>query len=288
MIVSDEGWHGTVIHISTHGIDIDRDGNTVLLTAAAGENWDDLVSLTLENGWSGLEALSGIPGTVGGTPIQNVGAYGSDVSRTIAAVEVFDRVTRATEQWPAARCQFSQRRSIFKRNSRFVVISATFRLAPGDVSAPIYFPALEKALGIPRGDCVPIAHVRKAVLDLRNDRGMVLDSKDHDTWSTGSFFLNPILQSADGLPGDKYLMPDGQVKVSAASLIRGAGFDLGYRLPGSGVSLSRKYWSAITNRGSGTAQEVIALARQLKFGVSSTYGVILQPEPEFFGPNLDL
>ena len=201
LLVGDEGFDGVVVRAAS--ISLDGAGETI--TADAGVGWDDLVAATLEAGLSGLEALSGIPGTVGGAPIQNIGAYGALVSDVLAAVTVYDRETKSVETWSRAQCGFGRHRtSVFKHSRRWVVLNVTLSLSKAPLGAPVAYQALADELGVPMDSRVPAADVRTAVLALRRRRGMVLDEADHDTWSVGSFFLNPVVEAvpaaAEGSP----------------------------------------------------------------------------------------
>jgi UDP-N-acetylmuramate dehydrogenase len=238
----------------------------------------------------GVEALSGIPGLVGATPIQNVGAYGQEVSQTIARVRVWDRQEQRVVTRSAAECHFGYRSSLFKAvPDRFVVLSVSFQFALGTLSAPVRYAELARVLGVEPGARAPLAEVREAVLDLRRGKGMVLDAADRDTWSAGSFFTNPVVDPAlaDALPGDapRYPQPDGRVKTSAAWLIEHAGFNRGY---GSGLArLSNRHTLAVTNRGGASAADIVALAREIRDGVRHAYGISLLPEPVLISTTLD-
>lgn len=287
VLIADEGFPGTVVRVATSGITANNpaDGQAVV-TVAAGESWDGFVQQAIAHRWSGVEALSGIPGLVGATPIQNVGAYGSEVSQTLAWVSALDRSTGRRERFAAADCDFGYRSSRFKSDpGRHVVLSVTFRFAVESLSAPIRYTELAKTLGVAVGDRVPAGEVRAAVLGLRSRKGMVLDERDHDTWSAGSFFTNPLLAAADAglLPAaaPRYPQADGRVKVSAAWLIEHAGFARGY---GSGpAGLSTKHTLALSNRGTATAGDLLDLAREIRSGVSREFGVLLTPEPVLVG-----
>ncbi len=259
------------------------------MTVAAGETWDPLVARAVEEGWVGIEALSGIPGSVGATPIQNVGAYGQEVAETIASVRCWDRRERAVRTIAAADCGFGYRTSRFKQDpSRFVVLSVTFQLRLGDLGAPVKYAELARTLGVEPGERVPAARVREAVLGLRRGKGMVLDAEDHDTWSAGSFFTNPLLtaEQAARLPEDapRWPQPDGRVKTSAAWLIDRSGYGKGH---GNGrVSLSTKHTLALTNRGDASTADLVALAREIRAGVEERFGVRLENEPVMVGCSL--
>ncbi len=290
LVVADEGYPGTVVRVATRGVEVDQDAcSGATVQVAAGEPWDAFVARAVAEEWVGVEALSGIPGSVGATPIQNVGAYGQDVSQTVAAVRVYDRYDRAVRTIAAADCGFSYRHSRFKAEpTRHVVLSVTFQLRLGDLGAPIAYAELARALDVQPGERVPSAAVRDAVLGLRRRKGMVLDAEDHDTWSAGSFFTNPVLdpKAADRLPADAPRFPqaDGTVKSSAAWLIDHAGFGKGH---GHGpVSLSTKHVLALTNRGGATTADLLALAREVRDGVEERFGVRLVPEPVLVGCSL--
>lgn len=299
LVVADEGFPGTVVHVATRGIvaDVDDSGDPscsgATVTVAAGESWDDLVAYAVERGWFGIEALSGIPGSVGATPIQNVGAYGQEVSQTIARVRVWDRVLRGVRSFAASECQFGYRSSRFKADpGRHVVLDVTFQFRMGSLAAPVKYAELARYLGIEAGQRAPLAAVRGAVLALRSGKGMVLDADDHDTWSAGSFFTNPFLtpeQAAtlpDGAP--RWEQPDGTVKSSAAWLIEHAGFGKGYASAAAGerVRLSTKHTLALTNRGGATTDELLTLAREVRDGVRERFGVTLVNEPVTVGCSL--
>ena len=203
LVVSDAGFPGTVVEVATTGVRPDvEDGVScggVMVAVAAGEDWDALVARAVQRGWIGIEALSGIPGAVGATPIQNVGAYGQDVSQTIASVRVWDRTLRGVRTFAAADCHFGYRHSRFKDDpGRHVVLEVTFQLAQGELSAPVRYAELARTLGVEQGQRAPLAEVRAAVLGLRSGKGMVLDDADPDTWSAGSFFTNPFLTPEQG------------------------------------------------------------------------------------------
>ncbi|MGH3459812.1 UDP-N-acetylmuramate dehydrogenase [Aeromicrobium sp.] len=290
LVVADEGVDRTVIRVLTRGVVVDLDScSGAMVTVQAGETWDAIVARAVDEEWVGVEALSGIPGSVGATPIQNVGAYGQEVAQTIASVRVYDRYDRKLRTIAAADCGFTYRSSRFKvEPHRFVVLSVTFQLALGDLGAPIAYAELARTLGVEVGERAPAARVRDAVLALRRGKGMVLDANDHDTWSAGSFFTNPILPAAEAaaLPPEapRFAQPDGSVKTSAAWLIEKAGFTRGH---GSDrVSLSTKHTLALTNRGGATTEELLDLAREVRDGVRAAFGVTLVPEPVLVGCEL--
>jgi UDP-N-acetylmuramate dehydrogenase len=291
LVVADEGFDGTVVEVATTGVrtDVADDDPTcggAMVTVAAGESWDDLVARAVEREWVGVEALAGIPGLVGATPIQNVGAYGQEVSQTIARVRVWDRVLKGLRTFANADCGFGYRTSRFKADpDRHVVLDVTFQLRQGSLGAPVQYAELARTLGVDLGQRTPLADVREAVLELRRSKGMVLDPADHDTWSAGSFFTNPVVDEAD-LPQDApaWPQPDGRVKTSAAWLIERAGFHKGY---GTGpVGLSSKHTLALTNRGGATTDQLLALAGELRDGVEAAHGIRLVAEPVLVGCEL--
>lgn len=298
LVVADEGFDGRVVEVATSGVvpDVEDDEAVcggVVVRVAAGEGWDDLVATAVDRGWIGVEALSGIPGSVGATPIQNVGAYGQEVSQTIASVRVWDRTLRGVRTFAAADCDFGYRTSRFKRDpGRHVVLSVDFQLRTGSLGAPVAYAELARALGVDQGGRAPLAAVREAVLGLRSGKGMVLDAADHDTWSAGSFFTNPFLtpEQAAALPDDapRWEQPDGRVKSSAAWLIERAGFGKGHGLDvrGGRASLSTKHTLALTNRGDASTEDLLALAREVRDGVEAAYGVRLVNEPVLVGCEL--
>lgn len=292
LLVGDDPLEATVVLVRTRGVELvsqDACGGGEL-RVAAGEDWDAVVAAAVGRGLSGLEALSGIPGSTGATPVQNVGAYGQEVSDTIATVRTWDRVARRVTTLASADCAFGYRTSRFKAEpDRFVVLGVTFLLRVSPHSAPVRYPELARALGVEVGARAPLAAVREAVLALRASKGMVLDAGDPDTSSAGSFFTNPLLD-ADGagrLPDDapRWETPDGRTKTSAAWLVEHAGFPRGFGLPGP-ASLSTKHALALTNRGPARAEDLVALARQVRDGVRSAFGVELQAEPTLVGCSL--
>jgi UDP-N-acetylmuramate dehydrogenase len=276
VVVADDGVPGTVVRVLTRGVE--RDG--ARLTVAAGEDWDALVAMCVAEGLQGFECLSGIPGTVGATPIQNVGAYGQEVAETVESVRVLDRATGRVEDMSAADCGFVYRGSVFKYHDRRVVLSVTFVLREGAMSGPLRYAELARALDVPIGGSAPLAEVRDAVLALRRRKGMVIDPADPDSVSAGSFFTNPVLETAPaGAP--VWPEPDGRVKTSAAWLVEQAGFYRGY---GNGrIGISSKHTLALVNRGGGTTAELMALAREIAGGVRDRFGIELHPEPVLVG-----
>jgi UDP-N-acetylmuramate dehydrogenase len=285
LVAADAGWPGVVVRVRTSGVHLDRDGDSVHVTVAAGESWDGFVALTVAEGWSGLASMSGIPGLAGATPVQNVGAYGSEVADTITSIEVYDRVAGAVSTWAPARCGFGFRTSAFKHTDRYLVLSVTFALHRSADSVPVRYAELARRLGVPPGAVAPSTEVREMVLELRRSKGMVLDPADHDTWSVGSFFVNPFVDAADAPSDCPQWTVDGQVKLSAAWLIENAGFHRGYGLPGR-VAVSTKHSLALTNRGGATTEELLVLAREIQAGVEKEFGIRLRPEGHLVGVEL--
>ncbi|MGZ5405524.1 MAG: UDP-N-acetylmuramate dehydrogenase [Nocardioides sp.] len=293
LVVADDGFPGVVVEVATTGVTPDvEDGVScggVMVSVAAGEGWDALVATAVDRGWVGIEALSGIPGAVGATPIQNVGAYGQEVSQTIASVRVWDRRLNGVRTFANADCGFGYRHSRFKADpGRHVVLAVTFQLGQGTLGAPVAYAELARGLGVEVGARAPLADVRETVLGLRGGKGMVLDAADHDTWSAGSFFTNPVLEPVavpDGAPA--WPQPDGRVKTSAAWLIEHAGYSKGYGLDrGAPASVSSKHTLALTNRGGATTADLLALAREIRDGVEAAYGIRLVNEPVLVGCEL--
>ncbi len=297
LVVSDEGFDGTVVQVATRGVN--RDGGPGVLTVAAGEDWDAVVARSVAEGLAGLECLSGIPGLTGATPIQNVGAYGQEVSETITQVRVYDRVTGHVLEISNERCDFGYRTSRFRGAERFVVLSVTFRLAVQVLSAPVRYAELAATLGVPVGGQVESAEARAAVIELRQRKGMVIDPADPDTRSVGSFFVNPLLDApalaaveaaARVRCGPDTRVPrfgagDGLVKVPAAWLIEQAGFGKGYN-PGDGARISAKHTLALVNAGTASTAALLGLAREIRDGVREAFGVSLAPEPVLVGVTL--
>lgn len=281
LVIADAGWAGTAISIGLRGIAADHDDDAVLVDVAAGEPWDDLVAQCVDNGWSGVECLSGIPGLTGATPVQNVGAYGVETADVLVDVDVWDRQDRDVGVLTAKSCGFAYRTSVFKGSDRYVVLGVRFALTRSRLSAPIRYAELARTLGVEVGERAPLQAVRDAVLSLRGGKGMVLDPDDHDTWSAGSFFTNPIVEAErvpDGAPG----WPAGNlVKTSAAWLIEHAGFAKGYG--NERASLSTKHTLALTNRGGATTEDILELARTIRDGVRREFGIELRPEPLLIG-----
>ncbi|TAP27931.1 MULTISPECIES: UDP-N-acetylmuramate dehydrogenase [Micrococcaceae] len=305
LVISDEGYAGVAVQIATRGLHLDEQPNgKVLLRAAAGESWDTTVEFSLVQGLSGLEALSGIPGNAGATPVQNVGAYGADVSQSLAWVRVYDRQTSQVLKMQNAELEFAYRDSLIKRTSnngspRYVVLEVAFLLERDSQSAPIRYAELARQLNVEPGERADALSVRQRVLELRRSKGMVYDPKDADSHSTGSFFTNPIVEASvlQSLPENAPNYPvaqEGFVKLSAAWLIDQAGFTKGYGLEGTygfsvaqgRASLSTKHTLAITNRGEASANDIVAIARAVQAGVNERFGIMLVNEPLLIGLEL--
>jgi UDP-N-acetylmuramate dehydrogenase len=293
VVAADEGFPGTVVRVLTRGVS--RAGSA--LEVAAGEPWEPLVAACVADGLAGVECLSGIPGSVGATPIQNVGAYGQEVAETIVAVRVLDRASGVVQELEPAACGFTYRSSTFKREpGRWVVLAVRFELEASPLSAPIRYGELARALGVALGARAPLGAVRDAVLALRRAKGMVIDPADPDSVSAGSFFTNPVLDASgfaalqrraaerlgDGAHPPAWPQDGGQVKTSAAWLIERAGFRRGYGDAG-GIAISSKHTLALVNRGAGTTAQLLALAREIAGGVRDAFGVELAPEPVLVG-----
>ena len=298
LVVSDEGFDGTVLRVATRGVSLGGSVGAAFLSVAAGELWDDLVGRIVGAGISGVECLSGIPGLTGATPIQNVGAYGQEVAQTIASVRVYDRRDRAVRALTPEQCGFGYRSSAFRHSTRYIVLAVGFALERSGESQPVAYPELAKALAIQVGERAPLSDVREAVIALRRRKGMVLDPDDPDSVSAGSFFLNPLLTPEEfaafqtrvrerlGAEVQAPAWPQGedQVKVSAAWLIERAGFSRGYRSGRAGIS--SKHTLALINRGQASTAELLGLARELRDGVHRAFGVTLTPEPTLVGVEL--
>jgi UDP-N-acetylmuramate dehydrogenase len=314
LVISDEGFPGTVVHVSTRGLTyVDVGDGAVDVTAAAGADWDQVVAATVAEGLAGLEALSGIPGRAGATPIQNVGAYGREVAEVITHVRVYDRREDRIKSVPNEFCQFAYRTSLFKSGRpeslvrrggdapaqaadepRYVVLDVTFRLPRQALSSPVKYAELASELGVEPGGQAAAAEVRAAVIKIRSRKGMVLAQGDPDTRSAGSFFTNPVITAEDfanveavatarGVaPVPRYPAGEGLVKVPAAWLIERSGFSKGYGAPAP-ARVSSKHTLALVNTGDATTADLLALAREIVTGVRAAYGVTLTPEPVFIG-----
>ncbi len=299
VIIADSGFDGVVLRVVLRGWEVWDDGENELVTTAAGERWDDLVAFCVRRGLGGLECLSGIPGTAGATPIQNVGAYGQDVAGTIHQVRVIHRPTGATLTFAGSDCGFGYRSSRFKTldAGTYIVTGVSFRLRK-NAPPQIRYAELERLLlreglpaDVPRG-AAALQRVRDAVLSLRRDKGMVLDPADPDTRSVGSFFMNPVVSHStfaaiverQRAAGQSTEVPSfsagGGTKIPAAWLVEQAGFVRG--MVRGGVGISEKHALALVNR-TGTAAELLAFAREIQNGVFHMFGVLLEMEPAVIG-----
>ena len=287
VLIADKGFDGTVIRISNNSVQSEVDAcSGATLTIGAGEDWDVFVQTTINSGFAGLETLSGIPGTVGAAPIQNIGAYGHEVSEFITRVRTYDRELKEIYTFTNSQCEFTYRNSYFKAHpGRYVVLDVQFQLRIGEFSDPITYLELSKKLGIEPGDKAPVAATRAAVLELRASKGMLLSPDDHDSWSAGSFFTNPIIsqQAADALPNaaPKWPLNDGRVKISAAWLIENAGMHKGDEV--GGARISSKHVLALTNSGDATAADIAELAKRARDHVKEIFGITLEAEVNLIG-----
>lgn len=289
LVVRDGGWPGLAIQLAIPGVRIEDDGDHARVSVMAGVVWDDFVAQMVEAKLAGVECLSGIPGLAGATPMQNVGAYGQEVADTIERVRVLDRETGELETFDPAACAFAYRTSVFKGSERWIVLEVTFRLRKADESAPIRYAELSRALDVPDGGRAPLSLVRDTVIRLRRGKGMVVDARDPDSRSAGSFFTNPIISAAQladvstrvppNMPS--WPNPDGTTKLSAGWLIERAGFAKGTVRGNAGIS--SKHALALVNRGGATAAELLALASEIQAGVKAKFGVDLVPEPVIVG-----
>jgi UDP-N-acetylmuramate dehydrogenase len=290
ILVSDNGFEGTVIRIASRSMKSEVDAcSGATLTIGAGENWDDFVALTIERGFAGLETLSGIPGTIGAAPIQNIGAYGHEVSEFITRVRTYDRVAKGLKTFTNSECDFSYRNSHFKSHSgRYVILDVQFNLRSGEVTTAITYAELAKKLGIEVGEKAPVTATRAAVLELRGAKGMLLNPSDRDSWSAGSFFTNPIVtqEIAAKLPegAPQWPTPDGKIKTSAAWLIEHSGVHKGDSHGGARVST--KHVLALTNAGNATATDIAELAKSAQKSVFEKFGITLEAEVNLIGITL--
>ena len=280
VVAPDEGWPGDVVAVRSRGIE--RSGER--LVVQAGHDWDDLVAYTVRNELAGMEALSGIPGSTGATPVQNVGAYGQEVAQTVTAVRVYDRAEKSEYTLSPAECGFAYRDSRLKREpGRFVVLDVAFALHAGELSRPVGYAELARRLGVEIGEQAPLADVRAAVLELRRGKGMVLDPADPDSRSAGSFFTNPIVPAERAVEGcPSWPAGDGHVKLSAAWLVQHAGFGRGTRE--GHVGTSSRHSLALTTEPGATAGELLAFADRVVATVRETFGVTLEREPTAVSP----
>jgi len=287
VLIADKGFEGTVIRISNNSVQSEVDAcSGATMTIGAGEDWDVFVQTTIDSGFAGLETLSGIPGTVGASPIQNIGAYGHEVSEFVTRVRTYDRQEKELKTFTNSECQFSYRNSYFKAHpGRYVVLDVQFQIRRGEYSDPITYLELAKKLGVEMGDKAPVVATRQAVLELRASKGMLLSPEDHDSWSAGSFFTNPIIsqQAADELPdaAPKWPLIDGRVKISAAWLIENAGMHKGDEV--GGARISSKHVLALTNSGDATASDIVALAKRARDQVKEIFGITLEAEVNLVG-----
>jgi UDP-N-acetylmuramate dehydrogenase len=289
VVVADEGFPGLVARIALRGVEVARRGDRIVVDVAAGEDWDAFVARAVSEGWRGIESLGGIPGLVGGTPIQNVGAYGQEVSETIERVRAYDREQGAFVDLDAGACGFGYRTSVFKRTSRWIVTGVRFVFEPGSEGAPVRYAELARALGVREGQRAPSHVVRETVIRLRRAKGMVVDEADPDAVSAGSFFTNPVVDAAvaheveqrAGETPPRFDAGAGKVKLAAAWLVERAGFPKGWGDGRAGVS--RKHALALVNRGGATARELLHVARTIRDGVEARFGVELEPEPVMVG-----
>lgn len=318
VLVGDEGVPGTVVLVRSRGIerlpDAPESRRPVRVRVEAGEPWDDLVAYTVDQGWAGIEALSGIPGSTGAAPIQNIGAYGQEVAESLVAVTVLEVETGELRRVPTSELRLGYRTSAIKEGWPAIVVSVELALeqVEGALSRPVAYGQLADALGVDIGDRAPLVGVRAATLALRSSKGMVLSESDPDSVSAGSFFTNPIVSEsfARTLPAEAPRWPqqaepaaiavplgsepapppaieEATVKLSAAWLIEHAGVSRGFALPGSGASVSKKHTLALTNAsGRATATEIAQLARYIQTRVMSEFGVVLHPEPVFINQTL--
>lgn len=291
LVVADHGVEALVVRMALRGVDSRAAGGAVEVTAAAGEPWDDFVRLTVERGWAGLECLSGIPGLVGATPLQNVGAYGQEVSDTITRVRALDTRSGDVVDVQAAECGFAYRDSAFKRREpgRFIVTAVTYRLTPGGAPA-LRYTDVERHLAERRVSAPGLVDVRASVLAIRRAKSMVIDPADPNRRSCGSFFTNPIIAAesfahVERRVGDttmpRWPQPDGRIKLSAAWLIERAGFRRGQRE--GRVGLSTRHALAIVAHDGARAADVLAFARRVQTSVAERFGVQLTPEPVYWG-----
>ena len=290
ILVADSGFAGTVIRLSNNKTESEIDAcSGATLTIGAGSDWDRFVASTISRGFAGLETLSGIPGTVGAAPIQNIGAYGHEASEFITQVRTYDREQKAIKTFTNSECEFEYRNSIFKKNpGRYVVISVQFQLRIGQESTPITYLELAKKLGVNQGEKALVTDTRNAVIELRRSKGMMLDRNDRDSWSAGSFFTNPIVSAevAASLPEGAPRWPTSNdlVKVSAAWLIENSGINKGDA--SGGARISSKHVLALTNAGNATAEDLCDLARRVQQSVRKTFAIELSPEVNLVGVKL--
>lgn len=296
VVIGDDGFPGLVVRIASRGVRVERAGDRVLVHAAAGEAWDVLVERCVGEGWVGVEAMSGVPGLVGATPMQNVGAYGQEVADTIVRVRVFDRDLGAVVELDAKECGFAYRTSKFKASARWIVTGVVYSLRVGG-DATVRYAELARALGVREGDGASPSAVRDTVIRLRRAKGMVVDASDPDSVSAGSFFVNPVVDDAglldverrardagltsDAAPMPRFATKDGRWKLSAGWMIERVGFPKGF---GEGsVGVSRKHALALVHRGGGSTRELLELARAIRAAIEHRFGIVVVPEPVLVG-----
>jgi UDP-N-acetylmuramate dehydrogenase len=292
LVVRDGGWDGLVLQLGVPGIAVEDHGDHARVRVGAGVPWDELVAELVAARLVGVECLSGIPGLVGATPMQNVGAYGQEVADTIASVRALDRTTGEVVTIAAAACGFGYRSSVFKGSARWIIVEVELRCRRGDDSSALRYPELCRALGVAEGGHAPLAEVRRTVIALRRGKGMVVDPADPDSRSAGSFFVNPIVTAAElaalearlppGTSMPRFAAPAGATKLSAGWLIERAGFAKGFS-NGSRAAISSKHALALVNRGGATARELLELAQDIQDGVREHLGIELVPEPVIVG-----
>jgi UDP-N-acetylmuramate dehydrogenase len=296
LLIADGPLDLVVVRIATSGLGVERAGQQAVVRVEAGANWDEVVARTVSAGLGGLECLSGIPGSAGATPVQNVGAYGVEIESLLGRVQLLHRHSGELEWVEPAALALGYRRSNLKYSEQALVLAVEFLLSTDGLSAPLRYPELAARLDAEPNERRSAAQVRQAVLALRAAKGMVLSDADHDTWSAGSFFTNPVVDArtlrrvqaaVSNLLGAHAAMPAfpeaGGTKLSAAWLIERAGFGKGYPGPAAPARLSTKHALALTNRGAATSADLIALARRIRDGVEAAFGVRLQPEPVWVG-----
>ena len=285
LVIADTGFGGLALRVAHRGVGFETAGEQVVMHVEAGETWDDVVTSSLAEGLAGLECLSGIPGLAGATPIQNVGAYGAEISALVTGVRVFDRVERRRATLTVADCRFGYRTSALKGSSRYLILGVDLELTPSTTSKPVRYQQLADALGVELGGLASAVDVRAAVLGLRAAKGMLIDPADPDSVSVGSFFTNPVLLAEEVPAGaPRWPASDGSVKTSAAWLIEQAGFARGYRH--GPVGLSTKHTLALVNLGGATTAELVAFAAHIRDGVRRRFGVTLEVEPALVGVSL--
>ncbi len=297
IVVGDDGFDGLVVRMASRGIHVERDGDRVIVDVAAGEPWDPFVARAVDEGWRGIEGMSGIPGLVGATPMQNVGAYGEEVADTIVRVRAFDRSVGGFVDIDGADCGFAYRTSKFKTTDRWIVVRVAFALRADGGESGVRYAELAKALALREGGTAPARTIRDTVLRLRRAKGMVVDAADSDSVSAGSFFVNPVVDDAglrdverrardaglasDDAPMPRFAMPGGRWKLSAGWMIERVGFPKGFG--GGHVGVSRKHALALVHRGGGSTRELLDLARAIRDAIHARFGLVIVPEPVLVG-----